>query len=94
MRFEVPWEVPATLGVGPVTQYKIEYSKDGALPWMELATVAGTAIKYSNTGLARGTTRHYRVSAVNKAGRGPVSGIVTDTTDSTSATSKPGKPTA
>ena len=34
---------------------------------MDLATTAGTAIKYENTGLASDTTRHYRVSAVNKA---------------------------
>ena len=82
---EVSWEAPATLGIGPVTQYKIEYSKDGALPWMELATVAGTVTRYEHTGLAPKTERHYRVSAVNKAGRGPVS-----TTDASATTDPQG----
>ena len=84
---EVTWTAPADPGIGPVTQYKIEYSKDGSLPWMELATVAGTAIKYENTGLASDTTRHYRVSAVNKAGRGPASdgSTVMATTDDAAA---------
>ena len=68
--------------MAPVTQYKIEYSKDGMLPWMELATTAGTATKYENIGLAPDTTRHYRVSAVNKAGRGPAS-VDTDTATAT-----------
>ena len=67
----------ANVGSGPVTQYKIEYSKDGSLPWMDLATTTVTSTndgtKYSNTGLASDTTRYYRVSAVNIAGRGPVS---------------------
>ena len=67
----------ANEGSGPVTQYKIEYSKNGMLPWMDLATTTVTSTndgtKYRNTGLASDTTRHYRVSAVNIAGRGPVS---------------------
>ena len=83
---EVAWAAPSNTGIGPVTQYKIEYSKDGMLPWMELATVAGTATKYENTGLAPDTTRHYRVSAVNKAGRGPASdGTAMATTDDAAA---------
>ena len=94
-QIEVSWtKVPsADTGVGPVTQYKIEYSKNGMLPWMELATTAGTAARYENTGLAPATTRHYRVSAVNKAGRGPASDVDMVTTDSPSVTSEPGKPT-
>ena len=91
---EVTWEAPATPGVGPVTQYKIEYSKDGSLPWMDLATAPASLRKYSNTGLAPDTERHYRVSAVNKAGRGLASpGDATDITKSPTVTSEPGKPT-
>ena len=91
---EVTWEAPGTAGVGPVTQYKIEYSKDGMLPWMELATVSAPSLIYSNRGLSPDTTRYYRVSAVNKAGRGPASdGTATATTDSPAVTTEPGKPT-
>ena len=74
----------ADVGSGPVTQYKIEYSKNGMLPWMDLATTTVTSTnkgnKYSNTGLAPDTTRHYRVSAVNIAGRGPVSSTTISST--------------
>ena len=51
---------------------------------MELATTNVTktndGTKYSNTGLAPATTRHYRVSAVNIAGRGPVSAAINGAT--------------
>ena len=91
---EVTWAAPTTQGVGPVTQYKIEYSKDGNLPWMDLATVSASALKYSNAGLAPDTTRFYRVSAVNKAGRGPVStDAASAITESATVTSEPGAPT-
>ena len=69
------WTEPADTGAGPITGYKIEYSKNNMLPWMEVRTT-NDDIMYSNTGLAPETTRFYRVSAINIAGRGPVSTIV------------------
>ena len=61
-------------GASPVTGYKIEYSEDNMLPWMDVATttVTGDVVtdtKYSDTGLAPDTTRFYRVSAISLAGR-------------------------
>ena len=71
------WSAPATTGSGDIKSYKIEYSKDGNLPWMDVGTTTVTTAdkgtKYSNTGLAPATTRYYRVSAMNIAGRGPAS---------------------
>ena len=100
---EVEWTAPIT-GLTPFTGYKIEYSKDNELPWMEVATVGGSITSYSNTRLAPGTTRYYRVSAKNSLGWGPVSDTedidvdanIVDTdhvakTKTSSAT--PGKPT-
>ncbi len=92
------WVAPTNAGSSAITGYKIEYSKDGNLPWMDLATV-GNVLRYNNTGLAPETTRHYRVSAVNSVGRGPVSSTTESgtphvaTTESRPTSSVPGKPT-
>lgn len=100
---ELTWTAAAA-GATSTTGYVIEYSKDNSLPWMHVATV-GNVLEYSNTGLAPGTTRYYRVSAVNSVGRGPVSATpdVTDPnssntdhvaqTTSPTPTSVPGRPT-
>ena len=58
------WTTPSNEGDSPITEYKVEYSTNGDLPWMELATTT-TATAYTHTGLDPMTTRHYRVSAVN-----------------------------
>ena len=93
---EVTWTA-GDAGASSITGYKIEYSKNNLLPWMDIATV-GNVLEYSNTGLAPGTTRYYRVSAINSIGRGPVSVTAngTDhmaTTTTTRPSSVPGKPT-
>ena len=66
------WVAPANAGSTAITGYKIEYSEDGDLPWMDVANV-GNVLRYNNTGLAPETTRFYRVSAINSVGGGPVS---------------------
>ena len=70
------WTASAA-GASATTGYKIEYSKNNMLPWMDVGTTTVTTsddgTKYSDTGLAPGTTRYYRVSAMNSVGRGPVS---------------------
>ena len=82
---ELTWTVPSNMGASDITGYVIEYSKDAMLPWMDVATTTVTTgddgTSYSDTGLAPETERHYRVSAVNNSGRGPVS-----TTDAAMAT--------
>ena len=86
------WTAPTNPGSSSVTSYKVEYSKTGAtggLPWMELATTSHT--RFSHTGLASSTRRHYRVSAVSDVGRSPVSDTLTATTEA--GGSPPGAPT-
>ena len=79
-RIDLSWTAPANRGTSSITGYRIEVSPNGApedeatnaTSWSEL--VANTrSTRYSHTGLEPGTTRHYRVSAINSVGRGPVS---------------------
>ena len=85
-------------GATATTGYKIEYSKNNMLPWMDVGTTTVTTsddgTKYSDTGLAPGTTRSYRVSAMNSVGRGPVSATPTDGTAHMAMTTLAGVPAA
>ena len=79
MEISLSWEVPSD-GGSPITDYLLEYSADGNIPWVALAT-SGTMIPFSdNTGLTRGTTRHYRVAAINSVGTGAYSEQTSATT--------------
>ena len=80
-RIDLTWTAPAYDGGAPVTSYRIEVSEDAA-EWTDLERSTGTnATWYSHTGLRPGSTRHYRVSAINVAGAGLPSGIASATTD-------------
>ena len=51
--------------------------------WSDLvANTRSTSTSYSHTGLTAGSTRHYRVSAINSAGTGPTSDTANATTES------------
>ncbi len=71
---DLSWSAPSDTGGAPISGYRIEVSTDGGLSWSDLVANTGTsAASFSDTGLAPGTTRHYRVSAINSAGAGPPS---------------------
>ena len=77
-RIEVSWSAPK----GEVTGYEVEWSADGGGSWTAADPAhSGTATGYSDTGLDAGTTRHYRVRAVNDAGSGEWSGPASATTE-------------
>ena len=79
-RMDLSWSAPSSDGGAAITGYRIEVSEDGSA-WTDLAADTGSAAtSYSDTGLAPGITRHYRVSAINSAGTGPASDIATGTT--------------
>ena len=70
------WEAPDDNEGAAIASYKIEVSEDGGTTWEDLdITVTdpadpdadGARYTASHTGLDPGTTRHYRVSAINSA---------------------------
>ena len=77
---ELEWTAP-TDG-GPVTGYWIEWSNTGTGGWTRRVRNS-RATSYTDTGLSAGTTRHYRVAAINTAGEGPWSTVVQATTEVT-----------
>ena len=83
------WDAPTTRA-STVTGYFIEYSTNGGNTWRDLEDDTGDDdTDYRDTGLSEGTTRHYRVSAINNEGTGPASNVASATTD----TDLPGAPT-
>ena len=87
---DLSWGAPMGNGEIAITGYRIEVSPDRS-SWSDLvANTGNTATGYSHTGLTAGTTRHYRVSAINSAGTGQASGIATGTT---AAAGVPASPT-
>ena len=74
-RINLSWTAPGDDGGSPITGYKIEVSPDGNANWTELVATGNTTTTYAHIGLAVGTTRHYRVSAINSAGAGDPSNI-------------------
>ena len=89
-RIDLEWDAPAQTGGAPITGYRIEVSANGVSGWTNLvANTRSTATTYPHSGLAPGTTRHYRVSAINREGVGSPSAVANATT----ATTVPGAPT-
>ena len=80
-RIDLVWTAPAYDGGSPITGYRIEVSENGAT-WTDLVRSTGvTTTAYGHTGLMPGSTRHYRVSAINFAGTGVPSNIASASTD-------------
>ena len=80
-RINLSWTAPGDDGGSPITGYKIEVSPDGNANWTGLvANTGNTTTTYAHIGLAVGTTRHYRVSAINSVGAGDPSNIDDATT--------------
>ncbi|MCY4600580.1 MAG: fibronectin type III domain-containing protein, partial [Acidobacteria bacterium] len=80
LRALLSWRAPVETGGLPITGYRIEVSENGGA-FRDLVADTGTAdTTYLHTGMVVGTTYRYRVSAINRAGTGPVSGIASATT--------------
>ena len=78
---ELSWTIPSTVGGGGITGYRIEVSRTGTGGWLVLeADTESTATAYTHTDLSAGSTRYYRVAAINRAGRGPWSSVESATT--------------
>ena len=91
-QIDLSWRVPSSGGGAAITGYRIEISEDGS-NWSNLvADTRSTATRYSHISLTAGTTRHYRVSAINSAGMGAASNVATATTESVAAEPSPSSP--
>ncbi len=80
-QIDVSWLPPADDGGAPVTGYRLEVSSNGRSWAILLEKRDSVFTEYSHTGLDPGTTRHYRVSAINELGSSPPSDVVRATTD-------------
>ena len=73
-----------------ITGYKIESSSDAGSNWTDLVADTGnTNTAYQHTGLSRGDTRHYRVSAINSVGTSAPSNTANATTATVTDTTAP-----
>ncbi len=78
---DLVWTAPSATGTSSLTGYRIEFSADGGANWTDLVSdTQDTGTAYSDSGLALGTSRHYRVSAINADGTGPPSNIANAST--------------
>ena len=90
---DLSWTEPTNDGGSDITGYRIEVSPNGTSSWTDLVpNTNSTSTTYGHTGLAPGTTRHYRVSAINSVGTGTASNVANATTDDAAPT-VPGAPT-
>ena len=81
-QIDLAWTAPASDGGRAVTGYRIEVSEDGGTNWDDLkANTGNDDTSYSHTGLAAGSTRHYRVSAINAVGPSEASDSVNASLD-------------
>ena len=77
---DLSWSAPSDDGGAAITGYKIEVSTNGS-SWSDLVANTGSiTTSYSHTGLTAGSTRYYRVSAINSAGTGSASNTDSATT--------------
>jgi hypothetical protein len=64
------WTVPFSAGTSAVSDYRIEYSVDGARTWQSVSKAASTATSFTVTGLANYVPHVFRVFAINASGAG------------------------
>ena len=88
------WTEPSDTGTSAVTGYQVEVSSDAGANWTDLEATGRTDTKYRHRGLPPGTTRHYRVSAMNDAGTGPPSNVASASTTNVGAPGVPRNPSA
>ena len=89
-KINLSWTAPDSTGGSDITGYKIESSSDAGSNWTDLVADTGnTNTAYQHTGLSRGDTRHYRVSAINSVGTSAPSNTANATTATVTDTTAP-----
>ena len=81
-QIDLSWTAPTDIGSAAISGYRVEVSSDGGSTFSDLEDdTESTSTTYAHTGLSAGTTRHYRVSAINSVGTGAASDTASATTD-------------
>ena len=89
-QINLSWTAPVDNGGSAINGYRIQISADAGTNWSDLEANTGNAgTAYVHTGLEPGTTRHYRVYAINSVGESDPSNVVNATT---AFTAPPGAP--
>lgn len=70
-KIQLNWVAPGSNGGAPITDYKVY--RGTASNAETFLTSVGNVLTYTDTGLTKGVTYYYKVSAVNSAGEGPLS---------------------
>ncbi|MCY4225408.1 MAG: fibronectin type III domain-containing protein, partial [Bacteroidetes bacterium] len=79
------WSAPSSMGGASIRGYRIEVSDDGGTNWTDLVA-SHSETTYSHTGLTAGSTRYYRVYAINAEGLESLPSDVDSATTTTSGT--------
>jgi len=69
------WAAPASVNIGAVTDYIVQYRLQGSSTWITFRDGTSTARKATVTGLIKGRVYEFRIAAKNKAGTGTWSSI-------------------
>ena len=89
-QIDLSWHSPTNIRGASITGYRIQVSPNGTNNWTNLvANKTGTS--HSHTNLDPGTTRHYRIYAINSVGESTSASNVASAT--TEAASVPDAPT-
>jgi Fibronectin type III domain len=64
------WTAPASVNIGAVTDYIIQYRRAGSSTWITFRDGTSTARRATVTGLSKGRAYYFRIAAKNKAGTG------------------------
>ncbi len=72
------WAAPLSNGGASILRYHVYWSESATGPWTMIDTL-NTGLVYAHTGLTNGHTYYYQVAAVNVAGEGPRTPVVSAT---------------
>jgi hypothetical protein len=70
------WTAPASVNIGAVTDYIVQYRLQGSSTWTTFRDGTSTSRKATVTGLVKGRVYEFRIAAKNKAGTGAWSVVV------------------
>ena len=74
------WTAPVSSGGTQIVGYRVEQSSDSGVTWTTVTANSGSAVTSTLvSGLSNGAPLAFRVSAINSAGAGAVSGVTTAT---------------